>query len=1546
MTLLIVTPLGSFLVTFVSYAQNFEDVLLWRALRHVPNGFYVDVGAAHPDIDSVTRAFYDRGWTGINIEPTAEYSRRLAAARQRDINLQLALGERAGRAELFVAEGTGLSTVEEANVASIRSIGRDVHAVEIAVDTLANICRLHAPETIHFLKIDVEGAERSVLLGGNFKLFRPWIVVVEATAPMSTAETHAEWEYILLEAAYHPVWYDGLNRFYVAAEMHEQLRDAFRSPPNVFDDFVRVADTHWAARIEALEARAAILQERLLPAEHRATDLHERAVAAEVRAAYEALAATHARLHAEDLAREVAQRDARLEAAVIRASGAETHAEAEHRRAEYEAQRAAIYAQKQREAVAAFETLLGSTSWRVTAPLRRLRGGGEPSAPTVLEVPAAPRPEHGPPPQSLPEVETTPKEARNATPPPKVAHEIRAVHQFHPGSAMGDAITNAMLLMQKRLRALGYRSEIFVCFRDPDLADTLRLIDELPRHGDYVLIVRHSMGFDALQQIVALPAPKILFYHNITPPEFLQEEPLQHYAKLGRRQLRELRDIVTGSLADSEYNALELRALGFKNVQACSALFDIDALWAQAQAQPRRSDPHRLTILFVGRVIHSKAQAELVDTFAAFRTRYGKPCRLILVGRHGGETDAYLASIQRRIEVYGIEEDVVLAGLVSDEELHAWYAAADLYLSLSHHEGFAVPLVEAMAYDVPVLARPAAAVPYTLSGTGGLFDDDTRDGIVDRLMRFVADPEQRRLLIAQQRAALDRYRWTHHENTLLQALARAGAAPPISGETRRALTDAIRITITGHFSGSYSLASVNRGLVLDLETRYPGTVRVEPVESGTPTKTISGMTDTELTQITRMIERPRRTTSPEVLISQHYPVHVAEDHYDVAFAYVFWEESLLPPETVETLNRHFHGILAPTRFVAKTLTDSGVALPVFVVGFAPRLEAFQALATPREHRATDRFHFLHVSSGLRRKGIDLLLTAYARAFRRHDPVILTVKVYPNPMNTVAEDLAALQRADPEMPEVRLINDDIDEPAVVALYREADAIVLPTRGEGFNLPAAEAMASGRQLIVTGYTGQMDFTNDSVRHLAYRFARSGSHLASAGSLWLEPDGDDLVAALREAMARPPRATLPLRVPDGPVVAERILKAAVDLLIAPPPPPPSIGWISTWDVRCGIAEYSRHLVEGVVATGIAGPVIVLNDHRPSAGRGSIPGVAVRSCWNLGSMDDAELVRTVAEIDPDILVIQHQPGLVPWAGLANLVQTGCLRARPVIVVLHTTRRLLESGEHERATVLTALARVARVVVHTVDDLNRLKDLGLVENVTMMFQGAPPLRPGLTPLEEPETGSSFVIGCYGFFLPGKGIPQLVEAIGLLRAQSRSLRLSLVNADYGTVESETEMNRAREAAEKAGITDAIDWHTGFLPDAESIAHLRHCHLIVLPYQESKEGSSAALRMALSAGRPVAVTPLPFFDEADNAVRRFSGTDSRSIADGIATLIDAPADRDAIGAAAVGWLADREWPTIALRFAGMLRSLQSNFQDPSTTEMGSQHQAGLHAPTVG
>jgi FkbM family methyltransferase len=228
-------------MSFTSHAQNFEDVMLWRALADVLRGFYIDVGAGDPDSNSVTRAFYERGWSGVNIEPEPGYFQLLTERRPRDITLPIALADSAGERRLNVPAVPGLATLDSATAFQHRARGIPVRRIRVAVQTLAEICHQHAAPTIHFLNVDAQGAEALVLQGADFTRFRPWIVLAQATVPLTRAESHLAWEPILRAAEYRFAWFDGLNRFYLAAEHHAALSPHFRMPPNCFDGF-RLAD--------------------------------------------------------------------------------------------------------------------------------------------------------------------------------------------------------------------------------------------------------------------------------------------------------------------------------------------------------------------------------------------------------------------------------------------------------------------------------------------------------------------------------------------------------------------------------------------------------------------------------------------------------------------------------------------------------------------------------------------------------------------------------------------------------------------------------------------------------------------------------------------------------------------------------------------------------------------------------------------------------------------------------------------------------------------------------------------------------------------------------------------------------------------------------------------------------------------------------------------------------------------------------------------------------------------------------------------------------
>jgi FkbM family methyltransferase len=272
-------------MSFISYAQNFEDVMLWRALKHIDQGFYIDVGANDPDQDSVTKAFYERGWRGINVEPAPQWFERLEKARPRDINLQLALGAEPGAITLYEIPDTGLSTAEK-EFAERHEAERGYQSRELRVkmDTLSRVCERFHLARIHFLKIDVEGAEKAVLQGADFRKIRPWIILVEATLPNSQEESYSDWEPLLLNAGYEYAYFDGLNRYYVAGE-HENLKAAFKTPPNYFDDFVRSEQLESERRAREAEARVKEVEQRANQAEVRAQEAETKAWQAEERAA-------------------------------------------------------------------------------------------------------------------------------------------------------------------------------------------------------------------------------------------------------------------------------------------------------------------------------------------------------------------------------------------------------------------------------------------------------------------------------------------------------------------------------------------------------------------------------------------------------------------------------------------------------------------------------------------------------------------------------------------------------------------------------------------------------------------------------------------------------------------------------------------------------------------------------------------------------------------------------------------------------------------------------------------------------------------------------------------------------------------------------------------------------------------------------------------------------------------------------------------------------------------------------------------------------------
>jgi FkbM family methyltransferase len=219
----------------VSYAQNFEDVILRRALAGVEQGNYIDIGAQSALVDSVSRMFYDLGWHGVHVEPVNVYADELVAARPGDQVLRVAVGEERGTITFHEFPSTGLSTIDAGIAAGHRQEGFDIIERLTPLVTLDDVFSEANFDQVHWLKIDVEGFEASVIRGWRGEA-RPWVLVVESTLPLSQVETYDAWESMLLAKGYTFAYFDGLNRFYVSAE-HRDLLRSFGPGPNVFDDF-------------------------------------------------------------------------------------------------------------------------------------------------------------------------------------------------------------------------------------------------------------------------------------------------------------------------------------------------------------------------------------------------------------------------------------------------------------------------------------------------------------------------------------------------------------------------------------------------------------------------------------------------------------------------------------------------------------------------------------------------------------------------------------------------------------------------------------------------------------------------------------------------------------------------------------------------------------------------------------------------------------------------------------------------------------------------------------------------------------------------------------------------------------------------------------------------------------------------------------------------------------------------------------------------------------------------------------------------------------
>ena len=332
------------------------------------------------------------------------------------------------------------------------------------------------------------------------------------------------------------------------------------------------------------------------------------------------------------------------------------------------------------------------------------------------------------------------------------------IHQWVPAAHRGDAIGDSARTMRDWLREDGHDSDLFALTIDDDLRGDVRpFSDPDARHGD-VTIFHFALPSPMTEAFATLQGTRVLQYHNITPAHFFApyDPGLFRLAALGRRELATLVGRVDLALGDSEFNRQELEALGFAPTGVLPIAVNTDRI----TGAPRRPALEKIlgdgliNILFVGRIVPNKRIEDHIRLAEIYKRYVDSYYRFVFVGRYDG-LPRYYAQVRALIAEYRMLPDRFwFTGPVPDDDLAAFYRWADVYVSLSEHEGFCVPLVEAMAADVPVLAYGAGAVPETLGGAGVLFAPKDLELAAEALGMLVYDRPFRESVVAGQRKRL------------------------------------------------------------------------------------------------------------------------------------------------------------------------------------------------------------------------------------------------------------------------------------------------------------------------------------------------------------------------------------------------------------------------------------------------------------------------------------------------------------------------------------------------------------------------------------------------------------------------------------------------------------------------------------------------------------------------------------------------------------------------------------------------------------------------
>lgn len=1053
------------------------------------------------------------------------------------------------------------------------------------------------------------------------------------------------------------------------------------------------------------------------------------------------------------------------------------------------------------------------------------------------------------------------------------------INQFHDGTAVGDAVTNQMLLLQDLLRKEGYESEIYAEHIPNELSNRIRPISKYKGCKENILLVHHSMGFDLFDQIISYPDKKVLIYHNITPEKFFTDEGIRKYIRIGLKQAKDYKKYVEYAVADSNYNRKELYAMGYKNVDVMPINISLDRFESLTHSeQILEKYSNQMNILFVGRVVPNKRQEDIIDIFNVYQKYFNSEAKLLLVGDLGFET--YVNYLKQKCNTYGILDKIDFLGKVTESELKSCYESADIFLCMSEHEGFGVPILEAMKMGVPVIAFDSSAISETMGGAGILLrekDFNFTAALIDEVMN---DKSLYSAIIENQYRRLEKQCNLSTKDILLHIIKNV--------ESRNRIRS---IQMQGPFETSYSLAIVNRRLIETLDEKSEDNCSIYCTEG--PGDYIPKEEDLkDKPNAKRLWMKSKHLIYPDVTIRNMYPPRVNDADGALNFSAFGWEENVLPQEYVENFNKYLNGIGTMSDFVTDTLKKSGVTVPVETMGIGVELCKNFENIKPYKIKNKPQTTFLHISSAFPRKGVDLLLRGYYEEFSGDDDVCLILKTFPNPHNTTVQLIEQLNLQFTNPPRIEHINKDLSPEELCSLYKACDCYVQMSRGEGFGLPVAEAMLAKKPVIVSNNTGMSDFCNeDTALIVDYTFEKANSHLSTQQSEWAKPNVNKMRELMRTFVENSQELCVEHKIDEAynlistkfswNAVADRWMNF-IDK-VESRRVRPRVALVSTWNTKCGIAEYSRLMVEEMQSYvefeiyANYGDKLIRNDE-----------VFVKPrVWHSAFQDNVDkLINELLLSSAQIVHIQFNFGFFKLDDLAKLINEVSIKKK-ILITFHKVADSDVGGKTVSLSAISAELNKCMIIVHQEAEVTEMVNKGVnrsnikivpLGQLEYVDYGKRAMRDKLG-LEQ----KALILSSYGFLLPHKGISEVIKAIPKLKKQYGNVMYLVTCALHSAPQSQMYFDECKKIVKNLQIENSVKFITDFLPNDKSIQYLQASDICIMPYLPSKESASGAIRFCIAANRPIIATNQHIFGEFKKEIYQIDKADANLIANAVNEL---------------------------------------------------------------